>query len=600
MTVGAIGKESTARASLWRTALRSPLAWIVAAVFVLHAVGIGFGLPASDGWDEDGIAPRDFLVGVATTYWPGHFFTYPPVHLLLLTALTLPVSLVALARAPSLLPADLVGEFIHVPYMTAFALAARWVTLLMSLGIVLALASAAAEVRGKKAGYWVAATCGVNAVFTYYGHTTNLDVPYLFWGCLSLAALARAMVRQKPRLVRWALVFAALAVGTKDQAYALFVFSLPAALALWITTDDDGRRHRREVTKELGIGVAMAAGMLLLIDGAITNPSGFAERLRFLAGPASQNHISYPHGFLGALLVLRDCALHWTSYYPVAWAPLVVVGIALVVRRGRENATAHRIAAALPLLFAASFTLAFTLVARRTEHRFLLPQTLLLGVYAGIALEWLVARVRGARGARGPIVWAVVAALFGVALFDCLTVDAALLFDPRYDAGRWLAGHVAAGDVIETYGNNVYLPHFPGDAQVRRVGPEATESRSPLPGVEEVRDEYAGIDRRRPRWVVVPEGWVWRYMVDETQSRERGVDSPWLEHLQKDLASCQFFRDLHGGRRGYRLAHVSRWQSDFWPRVVIHASTGLEVRIFEPDDAVSAEAASRANAITKK
>ena len=57
-----------------RAIARSPLAWIVLAVGVLHVVGIGWGLPASDGWDNDGVAPRDFLPGLAATFTPGRFY----------------------------------------------------------------------------------------------------------------------------------------------------------------------------------------------------------------------------------------------------------------------------------------------------------------------------------------------------------------------------------------------------------------------------------------------------------------------------------------------------------------------------------------------
>ena len=76
--------------ALLRQVRSSPLAWILIAAFVLHIVGIGWGLPASDAWEDDGIAPRDFLVGTYETYLPGHFFTYPPVHLLGLSLLTSP------------------------------------------------------------------------------------------------------------------------------------------------------------------------------------------------------------------------------------------------------------------------------------------------------------------------------------------------------------------------------------------------------------------------------------------------------------------------------------------------------------------------------
>src|SRR5687767_14944759 len=97
--------------------VRSPLAWIVLLAGLVRVVGIGWGLPASDGWDNDGIAPRDFLAGIVETFTPGHYFTYPPVHLVLLAILTAPITIVALVRAPSLAPADVVHEIVKVPYM---------------------------------------------------------------------------------------------------------------------------------------------------------------------------------------------------------------------------------------------------------------------------------------------------------------------------------------------------------------------------------------------------------------------------------------------------------------------------------------------------
>ena len=85
---------------------------VLLAVAMVHGVGIGWGLPGSDGWDVDGVAPRDILPGILKTFTPGDYFTYPPLHLLLLAVLTLPVTLVTLARAPSLQPHDVVQTFL--------------------------------------------------------------------------------------------------------------------------------------------------------------------------------------------------------------------------------------------------------------------------------------------------------------------------------------------------------------------------------------------------------------------------------------------------------------------------------------------------------
>src|SRR5271166_2823980 len=159
-----------------RRVFRSRLAWVLLGVLVLHSVGLGWGLPATDGWDNDGVAPRDFLVGVVKTFTPGDFYTYPPLHVVLLAILTSPVWVVAILNASSLAPADLVHQFLTVPTMTAFALASRAVAVAMSLGVVYALAKVGEELRGRRAAILVAVVVGLNAPFAYYSHTSNLDL----------------------------------------------------------------------------------------------------------------------------------------------------------------------------------------------------------------------------------------------------------------------------------------------------------------------------------------------------------------------------------------------------------------------------------------
>ncbi|RYZ57442.1 MAG: hypothetical protein EOP08_17270, partial [Proteobacteria bacterium] len=43
----------------------------------LRLTAIWWGLPASDGWDNDGIAPRDVFPGLVASFTPGEFYTYP-------------------------------------------------------------------------------------------------------------------------------------------------------------------------------------------------------------------------------------------------------------------------------------------------------------------------------------------------------------------------------------------------------------------------------------------------------------------------------------------------------------------------------------------
>jgi Dolichyl-phosphate-mannose-protein mannosyltransferase len=571
-------------------ALRSPLAWVLGVALVLRAVGLGWGLPASDGWDNDGIAPRDFLPGLIESFTPGHYFTYPPAHLALLALLTLPITAVALVRAPSFAPADVIGEVLKVPYMTSYALVARAVAVAMSLGLVYAVARIAEEVAGKRAGLCAAAVCAVNVILTYYAHTTNLDVPYLFWALWALLSLTRAIAREEPRRLRRFAVFAALSVASKDQGYALFVLGAPVALAGWALADPWPKKNLRAVGKELAIAVALGAAVLLVVDGALVNPSGFRARLAFLSGPASQPHAYYSADLAGRLRVLCDSATRFGQHYPWAFAPLVLLGIVRAARlrgegrgEGETTRAGVRVAALVPLLAIVSFTLAFNCVARRVEHRFLMPQMVLWSVYAGLGLDALAAAGRPWRvPAR-----ALAAAAFAWAVFRCADVDANLVLDPRYDAEAWLEEHVRAGDVVEVHGNTVYLPRLPAAAHVVHVGTDPVRGRNPILGAEEKEDALGNVAARAPRFIVVSNGYA-QHFLDDGRFDPLGfgrIRSAKQVATGTDADASTFFRQLLAGQLGYARAHTSTWTSSFWPRLDIHGSVSEDVWIFEKEGA---------------
>jgi hypothetical protein len=455
--------------------LRNALDAVLLVALLGRVVGLWWGLPASDGWDDDGIAPRDFLVGVVDTYAWAHHATYPPLQMILLAVATSPVWIAALLRAPSLAPAALVGTFIQVPTMTALAVVARSVTIAMSIGLLWNVAKIGQTLRGSsRAGAWTATWCAACSVFTYYSQTSNLDVPYLFWGVVAVRRLVQAIVAREPRMLRTALGFAALAVCTKDQAYALFLLSVPLAVGAWLLLDPASRRLARSVAMNLAAGAAVAAVLVLVLDGALFNPVGFAARVRFLLGSASQDHATYAASVVGYAHVARDVVLAFGRSFPWTVAPLVVIGL-VASWRAADGAT--RAAGLVPALVAVSFTLAFDLTARRTEDRFVLPQMLMCGVYAGLGCDALQSWLGPGRQA---VLAAAVAPAFVPAVFGCMAVDAAMVLDPRYDAERWLRGHVEPDDRLEVYDNNVHLPRLPRGIRAERVdvSPPRTSSRA--------------------------------------------------------------------------------------------------------------------------
>jgi hypothetical protein len=545
-------------------------------VAVLHGTAITWGLPASDGWDVDGIAPRDFLPGVIETFTPGHYFTYPPFHLLLLALLTLPVSLVTLARAPSLASSDVIAAFLTVPVMTTFALTARIVSFLMSLGVVMLVGQLAKSIfDAPNARAWAMAVAGVEVAGTYYAHTTNLDMPALFWALCALVALVQALGADEPRRLRRVAVLAAFAVASKDQAYAVLVLTLPAAIAGWFVVRPRG--ERAGVIREAVIAAAIAVGLVLLLDGALFNPTGFAARVRFLTGPASQDFAQHSPDWPGRLSALADTATFLPNHHPIAMAPIFVLGVGVAVARSRGRG---RVIALVPLLGILSFTLAFNCVARRVEERFVMPQMQLLAAYAGV-IAVVVGRARAVRRALG-----IAAATAGGA---CVALGARLsacviftmLGDARYDAEAFLREHVQPGDVIEVYGSNVYLPRMPRGATVERVGP--TKSRNPMPGIVERQDRLGAIAERRPRWVVVGMGYAWRYLQDPRDPEGAGRVMPAVQRRSlADEDATSHFRALFAEEAGYAKVYVAHYAGTrLFPPRPLHASLATDVYVFE-------------------
>jgi hypothetical protein len=561
----------------WGTSqVSSPLFWILCAAAGLRIVGLTWGLPASDGWDSDGIAPRDFLVGVIKTYQPGEYFTYPPLQLIALTLLTSPGWIVALFKAHSLSPPDLISELIQPSYMTFFALVARVVSAAMSVATIFWIGKIGEELGGRRLGICTAAACALNATLTYYGHVTNLDGPSMFWSTLAAWQWIRAIARHEPRRFFWACLFSVAAIATKDQSYAVFLLSVPLTLTLWLIADPWPRQNWRQVVAPLIFGVAMSSLLLLAVDGAITNPHGFRDRLLFLLGPASQDNENYQHDWSGWLRLLRDATDSFRRAYPMAAAYLGAFGLIAHVLRWRMG-PASWVAGFFPLFAIVSFTLTFNFVALRPDDRFVLAQTVFFSVYLGIAIDVL------AFASRPAIRWvarAAVLPLAGFAHFACGAVDAAFIYDPRYDAERWMHDHVRSGEKIETYGLNVYLPRFPRGAEVTRVAP--TPNRNPLPGVTEIKQPFGAIEARKPRFIVVSAFWVGRYLIPEGMHQNDGHVYSAIQRAQiNETDARQYFRSLRDEKLSYRLVHRSEYSAGIWPPARFHQSTAEPIWIFE-------------------
>jgi hypothetical protein len=270
--------------------------------------------------------------------------------------------------------------------------------------------------------------------------------------------------------------------------------------------------------------------------------------------------------------------VYFPRYYPAAAAWLGAIGASIHIVRSRDERSLF-VSGLLPLLAIISFTVAFNFVALRTENRFLLPQSIFIAVYVGIAVDRLafVSHPLIRYAARG-----LALTIAAIALYHCAGIDAAFIGDPRYDAERWLEVNVRPRDTIEAYGLNVYLPRFPDGAIVTRLDRKPLTARNPLPHVTESDQPFASIAARNPRFIVVSAFWAQDYLRQDIAEPNDGRAVQKVQRsVFEETGARNYFMALFAGKLPYRLAHRSTYASGFWPSVDTYESLAQTVFLFE-------------------
>ena len=538
-----------------------PEALVLLLVAIAGAVGLAWGLPGGHSWAADSISPRSCGLGaIVETYWPGHYHERPPLHMLVLTVLSLPWIGLAVAQV-GVDPDRLTHVLIEPLPMTGIEITARLVTLAMAVGVAASTMRLWRRLAGRQAAIVAGLTIASNAVFIYYAHTGNLDVPALFWTAWCLLEVDRFATGEIGE--QRVLLLAVAAALTKDQAAGALVVVLPVFLVLlpWLAS------RASPLRPALVRAALLAVGVYALVSGALINPVGFWHRLAFLFGPGSQSWAGYQPGAAGALALIRD-AIAATPHF-TAWPIAVAAGAGVIVAL-RRAPPVPRARLLLPLVAAVSFFVLFDLAARRSEDRFLLPVAVLVLPYAGLLWQ----RASGVAGARIPAA-VVLAAGFALAALGVASVDGTLLVDSRYAAEDFLAA-LPPGTPIEVYGGPIYLPRIPAGLAAVRPGIEPIAERQPIAGVAEIVDPAMDPRPRAPEYIVLA-----TELSDVAMTRPPPASQPYGLMQYRDARSRRFLRDLYDGALGYVRVLDSRCALP-WPLAcrTIHASTGRDVWIY--------------------
>jgi hypothetical protein len=213
----------------------------------------------------------------------------------------------------------------------------------------------------------------------------------------------------------------------------------------------------------------------------------------------------------------------------------------------------------------------------------MLPQMQILALYGGGAVatlldsplvarrRWAAFAIRGLAGA---------SLLAGLRL--SAMVIATMLGDARYDAEAYMRVRFEPGDQVETYGKNVYLPRFPTNVRVQRVGAESLSSRNPMPGIEELQAPLGSVRSRSPRWIVVSTGYAWQFLRENEPDKDGHAMPASQRRSLVDADATGHVRALFSGAAGYSTAHVSHYSGSWLlPPRALHASLACDIFVFE-------------------
>jgi hypothetical protein len=329
-------------------------------------------------------------------------------------------------------------------------LTGRLLTVVMALATTLAIAIVAARLTDDRHAWPAALLCGSFLPFAFYAKTTNVDLPFVCWFAWSLVFLvALAALPLTPVVqgfspasvpsVRAAVLLgitAGAAVGTKDQAYGLYI--LPAVLLLW--------RFGRSLAgwKVLGSGALAAAVTLLLIYNVLLNPEGLSLHLEFIQGPASTGYRMFEPSVAGQRDLFKSSAGQLLFATGTAGALLILASI------GSRHYSRSRFAFLVLGASILSYYLGFIAYAGYVYDRFLLPLTCVLAVFASIGARRLL------DSGRAPQIAGIV--LVGWIAARAAATDVLLVRDSRVAAERWLEAHVKKNEVVGAVNQYGYIP----------------------------------------------------------------------------------------------------------------------------------------------
>lgn len=543
--------------------LKKPITWIMFFNMVLFLIGITWGLPSSEDWHSDSLAPYHPLLGLSQGFSFGYLNKYPLVHQVILALLNIPVAVAAFINSNPMEGLNL-SKFLMLirspEYASVLTLTDRLVSVFMGLGIIYWMYRCVKELFNERTALFTALLLSFDAVLNFYSHMAKVEVPYIFWGVLGIYMLIRVVKYDNLKDYICLALFSCLSYGTKDQGYALFVLPFIFYLAIYRAVyREAGKSVLKAVFSKNLLWFCFAFILITLITQNIFfNLEGFLYRFEILTGWNGQRSISYTLTPAGIWALFTDgMASIINGAIGLPLFLLYTAGIIFFIAK-RFPARKEFFLESIFLLSALSTYLFFILVIRQDGVRFFLPITIFMTVYGAYLLNFLYEKLRGKVRVFAGAVFAVICVYSFYLVFS---VNMNFLNDLRYDAEEWMKKNIPADSTLEYYSYLHYLPRFPRDVFSYRI-----------------KNDALSIEKRKPDFIVLTSHYYPRFLPKETESvvvdgrivvSARAIDT----RTTNDMNA--FLTKLFNGELNYVQAAKFQ-EGKTWYRKVGHASISPE------------------------
>ncbi len=532
--------------------VKEPISYILLFCMIIFPVGILWGLPNSETWLSDSLAPFHPLIGLSKGFSYGYYHKYPLVHQLLLALLNIPVLVAALINSNPFEGLQLFKFLVLIqtpPYATALILIDRIVSLIMAVGLVYIVYLSSKKLFGKRPAFFTALIVSLNPLVNFYAKVAKVEIPYLFWATLAFYYCIHIIENKSTRNYVLFALFVTLSFGTKDQGYALFVLPIVVYIYIFPLMQDLGDRFRALFCNK-NIWVFMGAFLFftLVVENVFLNFDGLVTRFHALTGWNMIRSVRYTSDAAGFIALSGDVfnALIYFMGLPYLLLSFCgVVWIAFVYR----NRRVELLTAMLFFVSAISYYLFFVQVARQSAHRQIFPIALFMAYYSGYAVAELQQRLK-----KYAVIFAIlIAGMSCLPLYNSLASNYEMLTDTRYKAEEWMKNNIPAGSRIEYYAYLHYLPRIPEGMYSYRV-----------------KENVLEINKRNPDYIVLTSHYYPRFIqkIEKTASGRIMTTKKNLTFIESDFNT--FFHKLFKNRYSYRpVARFDRGMSIF--KTVPHA-----------------------------